>query len=300
MQTRNDIQEILPVIKLLYPHYSNEWIAKKLSTTPAAIKSIGSRYKLKKADNYKHPKGWSNADLDYLRNNFRTISYPEIARHLGKRSGTVNSMAWKLGLKRTQEEQKAIVLKYNTSCFPKGSTPANKGKKGYCAPGCEVSWFKKGQLPKNTLADGVITIRHKKGDNHPYQFIRIGQAKWVFLHRHIWEQAKGPIPKDSVVIFKDGNTLNCVLDNLELITKAENARRNINYEKLSATMRQLWAEGKIDNGVRDLPDCYVAGIMARGNEELKQAILQNQELIELKRTSLHLNRAIKNESTRKT
>jgi hypothetical protein len=294
MKARNNIQEILPQIKLLYPHYSNEWIAKKLNTTAVAIKTIGSKYKLKKADDYVC--GWLDEDLDYLKANFRTVSYAEIAKHLGKKTNTVASMAWKLGLKRTEEEQKAIVRKYNKGCFSKENVGFRPPKGIRLSSKTE---FKKGQLPKNTLSDGVITIRHKKGDNHPYQFIRIGLSKWVFLHRHIWQQANGPIPKDSVVIFKDGNTLNCVLDNLEMITKAENARRNVNYDKSAISMRQLWADGKIDNGMRSLDDNYIARMMAGGDQALKAAILENPELIELKRTSLHLNRAIKNECTRK-
>lgn len=32
-----------------------------------------------------------------------------------------------------------------TGCFKKGQVPPNKGQKGYCAPGSEKGWFKKGQ-----------------------------------------------------------------------------------------------------------------------------------------------------------
>ena len=34
--------------------------------------------------------------------------------------------------------------------FDKGHIPANKGKKGQCAKGCEKSWFPKGHLPAQT------------------------------------------------------------------------------------------------------------------------------------------------------
>lgn len=48
----------------------------------------------------------------------------------------------------------------------------------------------------------------------------------MLYHRFIWEQVHGPIPPDHVVMFIDGNTLNCAIENLKLITLAENVIRN--------------------------------------------------------------------------
>lgn len=50
--------------------------------------------------------------------------------------------------------------------------------------------------------------------------------RWEFLHRAIWEEHNGPIPDGMYVIFKDNNKLNCDIDNLMLISKAENAIMN--------------------------------------------------------------------------
>lgn len=55
----------------------------------------------------------------------------------------------------------------------------------------------------------------------PYLNIKIGR-KWVSYHRHLWEQAHGPIPAGLILAFKNGNTMDCRLDNLELLTRAEN------------------------------------------------------------------------------
>jgi len=44
---------------------------------------------------------------------------------------------------------------------------------------------------------------------------------WKLKHRILWEQANGVIPKGYELIFLDGNTLNCTLENLCLITKSE-------------------------------------------------------------------------------
>jgi hypothetical protein len=59
--------------------------------------------------------------------------------------------------------------------------------------------------------------------------IKVAQPrKWVKKHRIIWEQANGKIPKNSTLIFADGNTLNTCLENLILVTKRELAVMNKN------------------------------------------------------------------------
>ena len=113
---------------------------------------------------------------------------------------------------------------------------------------CKKTMFKKGQLPKNTFPnDGVITIRHVHPDSNntkSYKWIRISLGKWKLLHKHIWEHINGPVPKNHCLWFKDGNSMNCVIENLELITRAENARRNHNKflaypEELKSTIKVI-------------------------------------------------------------
>ena len=44
------------------------------------------------------------------------------------------------------------------------------------------------------------------------------------LHRYVWEQANGPIPKNMVIHHKDFNRGNWSLDNLEMLTRAEHIK----------------------------------------------------------------------------
>jgi hypothetical protein len=50
--------------------------------------------------------------------------------------------------------------------------------------------------------------------------------------RHVWEQHKGPIPPKHVVAFKNGDRSNCAIENLELLSMAQNARRNSMWQRL--------------------------------------------------------------------
>lgn len=69
-------------------------------------------------------------------------------------------------------------------------------------------------IPTYTEGKPIGSIRIKERR----QYIKIGPNKWVQLHRYIWEQANGPVPKGHVIIFGDGNFLNTSLDNLILVS----------------------------------------------------------------------------------
>lgn len=118
--------------------------------------------------------------------------------------------------------------------FEKGHIPWNKELKGlHLNPETE---FKKGHLPANTKYDGYLTLR-KKDNGEKYYYIRISKAKWVLYQRYLWEQKNGSIPKGMLIAFKDKNPLNCVLENLEMISRIENLKRNLNREKMAKTMK---------------------------------------------------------------
>lgn len=110
------------------------------------------------------------------------------------------------------------------SKFKKGNIPANKGKKGSMSPEqykkCKATMFKKGSIPANARAIGSERI-----DKNGYVLIKIqdghGNKNWIRKHRYLYEQAYGEIPKGHKVIFADGNIRNFELNNLILISDAE-------------------------------------------------------------------------------
>lgn len=117
-----------------------------------------------------------------------------------------------------------------TGHFVKGHTPPNKGKKGYCNPGSEKGWFKKG-YSRNKLPVGSIRVR--KGKSHRISgdlkevFIKVAEPnKWRLYSRVLWEQHHGSIPKGMVVAFRDGDTTNVVIENLRLISRGTLAVMN--------------------------------------------------------------------------
>jgi hypothetical protein len=58
-----------------------------------------------------------------------------------------------------------------------------------------------------------------------YLVFQLNKDKVVALHRMVWKLLKGALPKDAVVIHKDGNKQNNHPDNLELSHTPENKSR---------------------------------------------------------------------------
>jgi hypothetical protein len=131
----------------------------------------------------------------------------------------------------------------NRGRFVKGMTTWNKATKGLTKP--NKTSFKNGHLPHNSREDGELSIHHKKKSNKSYYYIRVAKNKWVLYNHYIWEQHNGKIPPKHIIAFKDSNTLNCAIDNLECLSMAQNLQRNVNLKKRRESIKKRWASEKI-------------------------------------------------------
>jgi len=152
----------------------------------------------------------------FIKEHYLDVSIKGIARNIGRSQTFVRAEMNRQGLvvpKHILEQRK------KDSQYKKGQEPANKGvpiKEWMSKEGLESSRntrFKKGHKPHNTREDGDISIRQDT-DGRYYKHIRISLSNWQLLHRHIWEQHNGPIPKDHVLVFKNGDSLD-VLKSIE-------------------------------------------------------------------------------------
>lgn len=159
----------------------------------------------------------------------------KIAEDLGLSLSQVYNRAHDMGLKKSDKYNntpdsgrfhKGVRRSPGTE-FRKGRIPHNKGQKMSPEVYQKVShtFFKKGQKPINRKEDNSISIRHDK-TGAKYKYLKISDSKWVLYHRYLWEQSNGAIPKGHVVVFKDKDSMNCTIENLELISYNENMERN--------------------------------------------------------------------------
>lgn len=103
-----------------------------------------------------------------------------------------------------------------TGYYESGQVPFNKGTKGVMKP--NKTSFKKGQTAYNYRPLGSERVNVEG-----YVEVKIASpGTWGLKQRYVWEQNNGPIPKGYNVRFKDGDRLNCDIDNLLLVSDSEN------------------------------------------------------------------------------
>ena len=188
------------------------------------------------------------AEDQVIRDNYLTMPVKTLAAKIGRSFTGIMGRLKAMGLEIPEQirvERKAIGM------IKTGHVSFNKGKKQteYMSKAAIkktlATRFKKGQLPHNAVGfkNGDISIRqcHPRTGGKSYKWIRVGLGKWELFHLHIWQKKNGKLPKGHCLWFKDGDSMNCTLKNLELITRAENMKRNTihNYPKELVQVTQL-------------------------------------------------------------
>ena len=83
--------------------------------------------------------------------------------------------------------------------------------------------FKKGHTTNSR------PVGSERIDKDGYIQVKVGLPdKWKLKHIHVWETHNGKLPKNHCVIFLDGNIRNYDIDNLTIISRAENLYLNNN------------------------------------------------------------------------
>ncbi len=206
------------------------------------------------------PEVLTGRELRYIVENYPHKPTKVIAYFLDMSIKKVYQIAAKYELRKTAEflssERSGIFIKGRSYArqhqFKKGHVPANKGKKmpEHIKEKVKHTFFKKGSTPPNTKYDGYVSVRN---DSHgtAYAHIRVSAGRFKLLHRHIWEQQNGPILAGHVVTFKNGNTSDFRLENLELITHKQNMLRNTRHNYPLDLQQAIIALNKLKKTIKD-------------------------------------------------
>lgn len=174
------------------------------------------------------PKGWSPIypeDMaDYMRSIAKGRNCHEIAKLINEHYGKEIIDATRV---RAYKKNHGITSELDCR-FKKGQESPTKGKKQTDFMSAEAiertkaTRFKKGDRPVNELPVGSI-VKSTEGYLLRKKLMKGTQwERWEFLHRAIWEEHNGPVPAGMMVSFKDCNKENVDIDNLMLISNAEN------------------------------------------------------------------------------
>lgn len=220
---------------------------------------------------------WTESELELLSNEYLSSPTKSLAVKLGRSVRKVYSMANRRGLCKSKQfmasEASGRVKKGQTipgseaHQFRKGQAPANKGlrRPGWHRGRMRETQFQPGQR-SGMAAKNWVPVGSIRADSEGYLRIKIREAMhgkkptgfgntkvWPLYNRYLWEQEHGPIPPAHIVTFKDGDRANCVLDNLELISMADNARRNTMWTKFPRELAEaIQLNGVIKRKIRRL------------------------------------------------
>lgn len=198
----------------------------------------------------KDRKPWSAEDEGRLRCLYPDTPMPELIKVFQRPEYSIYNKAYAMGLKRSDaylaSEHACRLRRENNpgagSRFQKGHASWNKGISFHSGGRSAETQFSPGTMPHNhvpvgterTTCDG-IRQRKTHDDGPPHR-------RWKSVHMIMWEEAHGEVPAGHIIVFRDRNTANITIENLELITRAENMQRNTIHRyppELKDTIRQL-------------------------------------------------------------
>lgn len=189
-------------------------------------------------------RNWTQEEIDILSRLYPNHYASEIAEILGRGISSIHRKARALGIESSREKIQRTGYETSkspasiASRFQNGSVPLNKGKK--VSPEIyakmQPTMFKKGQTPVNHRDVGSERV-----NVDGYIEIKVAEPnRWRLKHRVIWEQVNGAIPKGFNVQFKNHNRQDCRIENLYLISKAEQmAKENSFWAKYPKEIQEI-------------------------------------------------------------
>jgi len=200
-----------------------------------------------------HVRWTPEMDAD-LRRLYPAMDTASVAERMGLRVGQVNSRAFILRLLKSREymaSERPGQMKPghtgNATSFTAGNTPWNKGasfeaggrsietqfKPGHRGGRAAVLWRPIGSL--RLTHDGTLQRKVTDTGNTARDYVSV--------HKIVWESAHGPVPPSHIVVFKQGlrtsDEESITLDRLELVSRAENMRRNSRHTKYPHEVNKL-------------------------------------------------------------
>lgn len=202
---------------------------------------------------------WTPEQVAELRRRYPDERAEDIAVDLGLDVGRVYGKAHRLGLEKSAAFQAspASGRTYDgrgaANRFKPGQTSLTKGKKMGTRGRSGETQFQKGNVTGNAavvvkpigyecMRDGYL-VRKVNNDLPFYK-------RWRAVHQIEWEAVNGPVPSGHALCFKNGNRLDIRLENLELVTRRELARRNTIHRFPAEVKECMRLVGRIKREVR--------------------------------------------------
>jgi len=205
-------------------------------------------------------RAWTADEDETLRINWPRFPAFLIAHVLGRGRASVYRRAHQLGLKKADDfETQPLARLWNGAEDPRsiaarfrpGSVPANKGlrRPGWSPGRMGATQFKKGRPASESR--NYVPIGTEKVDPKRKALMRkvtddpslFPVKRWRPVHVIVWEAAHGAVPDGHIVIFRPGMktfvAADITADRLEVVTLAENMRRNAFHNRYPPEVKEL-------------------------------------------------------------
>jgi hypothetical protein len=204
-----------------------------------------------KSDAVKGKTTFTPEEDEIIKQNYLDLPVKRIGQMIGRSFTGITSRLNQLGLiipDNLKAERKAKGM------FRKGQEPPNKGKK--MSPELyekvKHTFFQKNHIPSNALPEGS-EVERKDKSGRSYWMIKIpGNRKLIHKHVWIWQTQYGKVPKSHNIIFKNGNSLDCRLENLECISDGQLLKRNSMYNYPEELVRAIQLKSAIKRKINRL------------------------------------------------
>tara|TARA_R110001583_G_scaffold25218_1_gene91429 strand:- start:620 stop:1258 length:639 start_codon:yes stop_codon:yes gene_type:complete len=169
----------------------------------------------------KNSREWTAAEDAWLRDMYPNTSNRKIGEVLGRTYASIKNRATTLQLSKCAD----YIASAKPGQFSKGQEPWNKGTHFNSGGRSAETRFKPGQIPPNVQPVGTEIIdcygylKRKITNDAPKSR---GYRNWKFVHVIVWEEHNGPLPKGSIVRFRDSDQNNMDPSNLVALTRGEN------------------------------------------------------------------------------
>lgn len=202
------------------------------------------------------------ADDWMMRAYFPHMASQDLALRMKRSICSISGHARLLGLRKTptyfreamRECGRQIGEAGRAHRFQKGIVPANKGTRrpGWSVGRMRETQFKKGRAPRNAMpmwsfrfCDGYLMLKTGAPTPKP-------TTGWEYVHRLIWEQAKGPLPdwREARIWWKDGDHGNCSLSNLELVKGSDHVARTTVHNLPAPLKEVIQLKGALKRRIR--------------------------------------------------
>jgi len=233
-----------------------------------------TRRMIEATKDYRESQMLNEAQDAFVKEHYLTMPIKTMAKSLGRTQTAIRGSLKRQGLFLPSE---IIEKRKADSYFNENHVPHNKGRNMEEYVSVEMidkikqTCFKKGNSPHNTKQDGAITNREG------YQYIRLSKGKWMSYHQWLWRQTYGDIPRGHIVVFKNGDSADLRLENLELRSRSEHALKT--------------AVPKAKELKERLEDSYVRGLVKRITGMKSEDI--PIELVELQRQKIRVMKSLK-------